>query len=109
YRGKLNDIPRITRTEGQTFPPVHNRPPQAQGHGSDSVSIAHGWNRIEIVRSHDARKIRIKPLPVLRTVDRANHLLHDDRHLFFFQPVGSSPHVPLGMLAEGGSVDALDS
>jgi len=35
-------------------------------------------------------------------------LLQDDRHLFFFETVGSGAYVAFGMLAEGGRIDAFD-
>ncbi len=56
------------------------------------------------MRTHDAGKIRVEAL----AVHLAHNLLQDDRHLFLFQAVGRGAHVGLGVLAERGSVNALD-
>ena len=38
----------------------------------------------------------------------AHHPLHNHRHLFFFRPIWSRPHIRLRMLAEGRRINPLD-
>ena len=104
HRRKLQQVLRIPRAEHQALAPVHDGTAQTQSYGSDAVSKSHRRHGIEVVRTHDPGKIRIKTL----AVQGAHDLLQNHRHFFFFQPVGSRAHVGLGVLAEGGGVYALD-
>ncbi len=61
-------------------------------------------DRIEIIRPSNARKIRIELVVVLRT----GHLLDDDRHLLFLEPVGCHPDVILSAFVKCRCIHAFD-
>ena len=95
---------RITRAEAEALPTINHGASESQGHCGDTVPELHGRNRVEIVGARHSGKVRIKA----PSVWRADHLLQDDCHLFFFQAVGCGTHVGFRVLAEGGCIDALD-
>jgi len=64
----------------------------------------HGIGGIEVARTHDAGKIRIKA----RSVRSSDEFLNHHRHLLLFETERRGVNVGLGVLGEGGSVNALD-
>ena len=73
----------IFRAEPDGDSAVHNRLAQAQCDTDDAVQRLLGRHGIEVVGFRHSRKIRIETCPMLLP----DHLLNDDRHLFFFEPV----------------------
>ena len=68
----------------------------------DAVCRAQRRRGIEVARAGDAGQIRVVPV----AVPRADHLLEDDGHLLFLQPVGRGLEVRLGVLGERGQREA---
>ena len=103
-RRELQNVSRVTRAERKAPAAIDHRAPQSQCDRGDAVAELHRRHGVEIVRSSNSGKVRIKP----RIVASTDHLLKNDRHLFFFQAVRRGPHVSFGMLAEGGSINPFD-
>src|SRR5579864_8580992 len=94
---KLQEVARIARTEAEALATIYHGAAQAESDRGDAVSEGHGFYGIEVVRTHNSRKIGIEA----RAMHRAYHLLQNHRHLFFFQTIRGGAHVGLGVLAEG--------
>src|SRR5215469_12112754 len=102
-RRELRQIPRIFRAEADAFATVNHGSSQPECDCCDSIRICHRLNRVEIMRSDHAGKVRIKTW----AMQRADDLLQNHGHLFFFQTIRGGAHVRLSMLAESRSVNSL--
>src|SRR5262249_32979835 len=71
YRGELQDVARVARTEHQTLATIDNRASQAERDRGHPIFVFHWRHWIEVVRSNHPRKIWIKAL----TMPRPNYLL----------------------------------
>ena len=101
---KLQQVVGIFRAEADGNAPVDDRFAQAERHGDDSVQRLLGSYRIEVVGFCDAGEIGVEPCAVLR----ADHFLHDHRHLFFFKTVIGDFEVVFCALIKGRCVHPLD-
>src|SRR3984885_4146384 len=95
---------RIARAEAHTLSTVDDGASETESDGCDSVRIRHRLDRIEVVRTHDAREVGVEAL----SVQLADNLLQNHSHLFFFQAIRRGANVGLCVLAESRGIDALD-
>src|SRR5215469_11018735 len=103
-RRKLQQIPWIARTEANALATINDSASQAKSHGCDAIGVGHRRYGVKVVRSHDAREIRIEA----RAMQGAHDLLQNDGHLLLFQAIRSGAHISLGVLAVCRRVDSLD-
>src|SRR4029077_2925266 len=104
HRRELDEVSRIARAECQTLTAIDHSAAEAQDDCGNAVVRVHRRHWIEVIGAHDSGEIRIKTL----VVGGADHLLENDGHFFFFQPIRRRAHVCLRVLAEGGCVHPLD-